>query len=131
MTAPALATFVASVTSAFDSMPSSLVLSADDMDPAADVVAAVILMAGVDPPLDAIGAVPVTDDTPPPDPAGRFWTWIFLVVDVLVSTMTRRSSFAVVVSSVRSLILVLAIFFQVSDEAFYVCPPRFVFFHHQ
>ena len=129
ISAPALATLVASVTSALASMPSSLVLSADDMDPAAEVVAAVMLMAGVVPPLETIGAVPVTEDTPPPDPAGRFCTWIFLVVDVLVSTITKRSSFAVVVSSVRSLIFVFAMLLQVGDKALRVRSPGFVFLH--
>jgi hypothetical protein len=39
---------------------SSLLLSAPDIEPAAVVVAALIEMAGVTPPLLAIGAVPVT-----------------------------------------------------------------------
>jgi hypothetical protein len=38
------------------------------MDPAARVVAAEILIAGVAPPEDAIGAVPLTLETPPPPP---------------------------------------------------------------
>ena len=41
-------------------MPSSLLLSVADIEPAAPVVAALIEMAGVAPPLLTIGAVPVT-----------------------------------------------------------------------
>jgi hypothetical protein len=38
-------------------------LSADDIDPSVDVVAAEMLIAGVVPPDDTIGAVPVTELT--------------------------------------------------------------------
>ncbi len=48
--------------------PSNLVLSAADKLPAAAVVAAVMLIAGVAPPEDTIGAVPETLVTPPPPP---------------------------------------------------------------
>jgi hypothetical protein len=48
--------------------PSSFVLSAEDMLPAASVVAALIEIAGVVPPELTMGAVPVTDVTPPPEP---------------------------------------------------------------
>lgn len=51
-------------TSAPAAMPSNFVLSEADIEPAADVVAAVILIAGFVPPLETIGAVPVTDATP-------------------------------------------------------------------
>ena len=47
-------------TSAPAAMPSSLVLSALLIEPAAEVVAALILMAGVVPPDETMGAVPVT-----------------------------------------------------------------------
>ena len=52
------------LTSAPDAIPSSLVLSAALMLPAAEVVAAVIEIAGVDPPEDTIGEVPLTLETP-------------------------------------------------------------------
>ena len=50
-------------TSAPAAIPSSLVLSAALIEPATVVVAAVMLMAGVVPPDDTIGAVPVTEET--------------------------------------------------------------------
>ena len=50
-------------TSAPLAMPSSLVLSALDIDPAAEVVAALMEIAGVVPPEDEIGAMPVTEVT--------------------------------------------------------------------
>jgi hypothetical protein len=46
-------------------IPSSLVLSAALIEPAAEVVAAEIEMAGAVPPLETIGAVPVTPVTVP------------------------------------------------------------------
>ena len=57
VTVPALA--VAPV-----AIPSNFVLSAADIEPAALVVAALILIAGVAPPVDTIGSVPVTLVTP-------------------------------------------------------------------
>jgi len=42
-------------------------LSAEDIDPAAEVVAAVMEIAGDVPPEDTIGAVPVTEATAAPD----------------------------------------------------------------
>ena len=45
--------------------PSSLVLSAADIEPAAEVVAAVMPIAGAVPPVDVMGAVPVTSVTVP------------------------------------------------------------------
>jgi hypothetical protein len=48
--------------------PSSLVLSDALIDPASLVVAALMLIAGVVPPLLTIGAVPDTDVTPEPPP---------------------------------------------------------------
>jgi len=45
-----------------------LVLSAALIEPAALVVAAEIDIAGVLPPVDEIGVVPVTEVTPPPPP---------------------------------------------------------------
>jgi len=50
------------------SIPSNFVLSAELIEPAADVVAAEILIAGVDPPDELIGAEPVTEVTPPAEP---------------------------------------------------------------
>lgn len=46
-------------------IPSSFALSADDIDPAALVEAAAIEITGVAPPVDAIGAEPVTPMTVP------------------------------------------------------------------
>jgi hypothetical protein len=48
-------------------MPSNFVLSAEDIEPAADVVAAEIEIAGDVPPDETIGAVPVTEATAAPD----------------------------------------------------------------
>ena len=50
------------------SIPSNFVLSAELIEPAADVVAAEILIAGVAPPEETIGVVPVTEVTPPAEP---------------------------------------------------------------
>ena len=50
------------------SIPSNFVLSLADIEPAADVVAAEMLIAGVLPPEETIGAVPVTPVTDPPPP---------------------------------------------------------------
>ena len=55
------------LTSAPAWMPSNLLLSAADIEPAALVVAAVILIAGEVPPLLTIGAVPLTKATAAPD----------------------------------------------------------------
>ena len=44
--------------------PSNLILSAELIDPESETVASVIDIAGVSPPLDTIGAVPVTVVTP-------------------------------------------------------------------
>jgi hypothetical protein len=77
-------------------------LSEELIDPAADVVEAVIPMAGVVPPVEVIGAVPVTADTPPPPPLPiKVESWpnvIFLFVPVgpivgsFTSTIWTRSA---------------------------------------
>ena len=56
--------FVATLTWAPAAMPSSFTLSAALMDPAADVVAARRLIDGLLPPLETIGAEPLTEFTP-------------------------------------------------------------------
>ena len=52
-------------TSAPVAMPSNFVLSAEDIEPAALTVDAVMEIAGLAPPLETIGAVPVTAVTVP------------------------------------------------------------------
>ena len=61
---PVMPRFVATLTCAPAAMPSSLVLSAALIAPGADVLAARMLSIGVLPPLETIGAVPLTELTP-------------------------------------------------------------------
>ena len=66
-------------------MLSSFTLSADDIEPAALVVAAVILISGVLPPLETIGAVPVTAVKPPPPPPVLAIVTVSLPLSVIVT----------------------------------------------